>query len=65
MSHYLVCSISGKPASEPVVSTKTGKLYERSTLAKHIDMYGTDPLTNEPMNQDDFIMVNGRVFFTI
>lgn len=60
MSHYLVCSISGKPTSEPVVSTKTGRVYERSTLAKHIDMYGTSPLTNEPMTHEDYMAVNGE-----
>lgn len=60
MSHYLVCSISGKPASEPVVSSKTGRIYERTTLAKHIDMYGTSPSTNEKMTHDDYVSVNGK-----
>lgn len=60
MSHYLVCSISGKPTSEPVVSVQNGRIFERSTLAKHIDIYGTCPVSNSPMTHEDYVAVNGK-----
>ena len=60
MSHYLVCTITGKPTTEPVVSLKTGKIYEKSTLQKHIDMYGTSPFNNAPMGHEDYISIKGQ-----
>lgn len=59
-SNFLVCSITGKATTNPVVSLKTGKVYEKSTLAKHIDMYGTSPATNQKMTHNDYLELKGQ-----
>lgn len=57
MSYYLVCSISGKTASEPVVCSLSGRVFEKSTLEKHIELHGTCPTTGSPMSKEDFVPI--------
>lgn len=51
----LVCSISGSPLVHPVVSAKTGHLYEKSTIQHYLTLYNTCPHTETPLEPKDLI----------
>ncbi|XP_015162037.1 pre-mRNA-processing factor 19 homolog 2-like isoform X2 [Solanum tuberosum] len=51
------CSISGEVPEEPVVSTKSGLLFEKRLIERHISDYGKCPVTGEPLTTDDIIPV--------
>lgn len=51
----LVCSLSGSPLNEGVVSLKTGHIYEKSTITRHIRAYGTCPHTNQALSINDLL----------
>jgi pre-mRNA-processing factor 19 len=50
-----VCAISGKPLQNPVLSIKTGHLYEKEVIEKHLSSFPYCPLTNQPMQISDLI----------
>lgn len=52
----LVCSISGTAPEEPVVS-KTGYIFERRHVVKHLEVHGTCPITQEPLTVEDLLPV--------
>ena len=49
------CALSGKPLIEPVVSTVTGHVYEKSLILKHIQKTGRCPITNCTLNEADLM----------
>lgn len=51
------CAISGEPPLEPVVSAKSGKVYERRLIVKYITENGTDPITGEKLEESDLIAI--------
>lgn len=51
------CAISGEPPQDPVVSTKSGHVYERRLITKYIAENGTDPITGEKLEEADLITV--------
>ncbi|KAJ8561219.1 hypothetical protein K7X08_027409 [Anisodus acutangulus] len=51
------CSISGEVPEEPVVSTKSGLLFEKRLIERHISDYGKCPVTGEPLTMDDIVPV--------
>lgn len=51
------CAISGEPPLEPVVSAKSGKVYERRLIVKYISENGTDPITGEKLEESDLIAI--------
>ena len=52
-----VYAVSGEVPQDPVVCSKTGHLYERRLIEKHIDEVGTDPVTKEEISLQDLISV--------
>jgi hypothetical protein len=62
----LVCSLSGNPIIEGTISIKTGHLYEKSTILKHVKAFGTCPHTNQPLSNTDLVDVQNlnNSFFT-
>ena len=52
-----VCSISGQPLTNPVASIKTGHLYERDTIEKHLSSLPYCPITNQPMGPADLVPI--------
>ena len=52
-----VCSISGQPLANPVASIKTGHLYERETIEKHLNSFPYCPITNQPMGPSDLVAI--------
>ncbi|KAA3485357.1 pre-mRNA-processing factor 19-like [Gossypium australe] len=51
------CSISGEVPEEPVVSKKSGLLYEKRLIERHIADYGKCPVTGEPLTMEDIVPV--------
>ena len=51
------CSISGEPPQDPVVSQKSGDVYERRLILKYITENGTDPITGDKLEESDLITV--------
>lgn len=52
-----VCSITGQPLAHPVVSRKTGHLYEKSVIEKHLAAFPYCPVTNSPMTVSDLLQL--------
>ncbi|CCO27883.1 pre-mRNA-processing factor 19 [Rhizoctonia solani AG-1 IB] len=51
------CAISGEPPQDPVISSKSGHIYERRLITKYIAENGTDPLTGEKLEEGDLLAV--------
>ncbi|KAJ2920366.1 hypothetical protein MD484_g156, partial [Candolleomyces efflorescens] len=51
------CAISGEPPLEPVVSAKSGNVYEKRLIVKYIHENGTDPTTGEKLEESDLITI--------
>jgi len=51
------CAISGEPPNEPVVSAKSGKVYEKRLIVKYIHENGTDPVTGDKLEESDLIAI--------
>ncbi|KAK9137994.1 hypothetical protein Sjap_008588 [Stephania japonica] len=53
----MICAISGEAPEEPVVSKKSGLLFEKRLVERHIKDYGKCPVTGEPLTMDDIMPV--------
>ncbi|KAL5495681.1 hypothetical protein ACEPAI_1144 [Sanghuangporus weigelae] len=51
------CSLSGEPPQDPVVSSKSGHVYERRLILKYIADNGTDPITGDKLEEADLVSV--------
>ncbi|KAK4749165.1 hypothetical protein SAY87_026614 [Trapa incisa] len=51
------CSISGEVPEEPVVSKKSGLLFEKRLVERHISDYGKCPTTGEQLNMEDLVLI--------
>lgn len=56
------CSISGEPPQDPVVSSKSGHVYERRLILKYINENGTDPITGDKLEEADLVTVKASTF---
>ncbi|KDQ13707.1 hypothetical protein BOTBODRAFT_33408 [Botryobasidium botryosum FD-172 SS1] len=54
------CAISGEPPQDPVVSSKSGHVYERRLITKYITDNGTDPITGEKLDETDLISIKAN-----
>ncbi|KAF9817515.1 hypothetical protein IEO21_03366 [Rhodonia placenta] len=54
------CSISGEPPQDPVISQKSGHVYERRLILKYITENSTDPITGEKLEESDLITVKAN-----
>ncbi len=61
------CAISGEPPQDPVVSAKSGHVYERRLVQKYISENGTDPVTGEKLEESDLVSVKAstQVFYSL
>ncbi len=51
------CAISGEIPEEPVVSVKSGHLFEKRLVLKHIEATGLCPATHQPLTVADLLEV--------
>ncbi|CAG9331676.1 unnamed protein product [Blepharisma stoltei] len=54
------CALSGQPLIDPVVSVKTGHVYERSAITKYIQSTGRCPITNVELSLPDIISLQAN-----
>lgn len=62
MSDY-ICSLTQQPATSPVVSTKSGHIFEKSAIEQHLETESKCPVTNEPLTKDDLVPLKCTLFF--
>ncbi|CEG80296.1 Putative Pre-mRNA-processing factor 19 [Rhizopus microsporus] len=53
----MFCAISGEAPEQPVVSIKSGHVFEKRLIEKYISEHGRDPVNNEEMTEEDLIDV--------
>ncbi|CAK7274956.1 hypothetical protein SEPCBS119000_006439 [Sporothrix epigloea] len=51
----MLCAISGEAPEVPVVSKKTGTVYEKRLIEKHIEEHGTEPGTEIELEVEDIL----------
>ncbi|PWZ57224.1 hypothetical protein Zm00014a_041613 [Zea mays] len=54
----MICAISGEVPDEPVVSKKSGLLFERRLIERYIEDHGKCPITKDELTMDDIVPVN-------
>lgn len=53
----IICAISQQTPEEPVVSSQSGCIFEKRLIKKYISEYGKDPITNEPLDENQLIEI--------
>lgn len=53
----IVCAITGNVPDEPVFSPKTGHVYEKRIILKHVESAGKCPVTKQEISADDLVDV--------
>ncbi|EST09743.1 WD40 repeat [Kalmanozyma brasiliensis GHG001] len=53
----MFCAISGEPPKVPVISKKSGLVYEQRLIQKYINDNGKDPVTGDTLELDDLIEI--------
>lgn len=56
----MYCCISGQEPVDPVVSPKSGYLFERKLVEEYIKQHGKCPMTDEPLELEDLISVKSN-----
>ena len=58
----MFCALSGEPPQVPVVSSKSGHVYERRLIEKYIAENGTDPISGDKLTSEDLIAIKSCVY---
>nr|WJH19494.1 PSO4 [Euglena gracilis] len=53
----MLCCITGTSPEEPVISKKSGHLFERRVVEKYIEQHGKCPVTDEALEKEDLMPV--------
>jgi pre-mRNA-processing factor 19 len=53
----LLAAVSGEPPTTPVVSKKSGLVFEARLIRKYIQENGKDPISGEELTEEDIIEV--------
>jgi pre-mRNA-processing factor 19 len=53
----MICAISGEVPEEPVLSKKSGLLFERRLIERYIEDHGKCPVTRDDLAMDDLVTV--------
>lgn len=57
----MFCSISGEVPVEPVVSPKSGSIFDKKNIVNFITINGTDPINDEPLTIDELISIKSTI----
>lgn len=55
---FNICSLSGNIVEVPVISKKSGHIFEKRLIEKHIDSTGQCPITGTDLTKDDLLAIN-------
>lgn len=53
-----ICALTGNVLEKPVLSKRTGHMFERDAIEKHIDSTGQCPITGSELTRDDLVEIN-------
>eukprot|EP00286_Rhodomonas_abbreviata_P011803 CAMPEP_0181323354 /NCGR_PEP_ID=MMETSP1101-20121128/19738_1 /TAXON_ID=46948 /ORGANISM="Rhodomonas abbreviata, Strain Caron Lab Isolate" /LENGTH=154 /DNA_ID=CAMNT_0023431371 /DNA_START=67 /DNA_END=528 /DNA_ORIENTATION=- len=56
----LVCAMSGENPAEPVVSRKSGHLFEKRLVTKYVEENGTCPVSGQELTLEDLVAVKAN-----
>ncbi|KAJ5098685.1 hypothetical protein N7532_005686 [Penicillium argentinense] len=56
----MLCAISGEAPQVPVVSRKSGSIFEKRLVEAYISEHGKDPVNGEDLTTDDLIDINSQ-----
>ncbi|KAJ1656556.1 hypothetical protein IWQ61_003886 [Dispira simplex] len=56
----MLCAISGEVPEVPVVSTKTGHVFEKRLILKHLEQHDSCPITGSELSVDDLVEVKSE-----
>ncbi|KAF4983352.1 hypothetical protein FZEAL_1204 [Fusarium zealandicum] len=54
----MLCGISGEAPQEPVVSKKSGIVYEKRLIEQYINEHGTEPDSGDALTEDDLLPIH-------
>ncbi|KAJ1911932.1 hypothetical protein IWQ60_009906 [Tieghemiomyces parasiticus] len=57
----MLCAISGERPETPVVSTKSGHVYEKRLIEKYIAEHGSCPVTGNELTEDDLVEIRSEM----
>jgi pre-mRNA-processing factor 19 len=57
---YNICALSGKLTNNPVICIKTGLIFDKNAIEQFIESSGICPITNIPINKDDFCEIENE-----
>ncbi|KAK6460446.1 Prp19/Pso4-like-domain-containing protein [Scheffersomyces coipomensis] len=57
----MICSISGEVPTDPVVSPKSGAIFERKNIVNYISTSGTDPINDEPLTEAELVSISTSI----
>lgn len=57
----MLCSISGEVPVEPVVSPKSGSIFDKKNIVNFIAINGKDPINDEPLTVDELVAIKATV----
>lgn len=55
-------TVSGEPPATPVISKKSGLVYEQRLILKYIQENGKDPITGDVLTEDDLIEIKASEY---
>ncbi|MEE6518251.1 hypothetical protein FKM82_029117 [Ascaphus truei] len=56
----LTCFISNEVTDRPCVSPLSGHVFDRRLIEKYLAENGTDPVTNQPLSEDQLVDIKGQ-----
>lgn len=59
----MICAISGEEVKDPIVSPKSGAVFERKYIEHFVSTNGTDPINNEKLTIDELIPLRVQASF--
>lgn len=56
----MLCALSGQPASDPVVSPRSGAVFHRPLIVAYIASTGKDPLNDQPLAELELVTLSAE-----
>ena len=60
LTYFCLFVVSGEVPLNPVISSKSGHLFERRLIEKYIAQEGKCPVTQVPLSETDLIPIQGN-----